>query len=343
KAEVRQYKKGESQGTVVAGGNGRGNRFDQLYGPRYVFVDRDHSVYVSERGNDRVMKWMKGKKEGIIVAGGQGKGNGLTQLSYPKGVVVDQLGTVYVADDENDRIMRWPKGATQGSVIVGGNGGGGQSNQLNGPEGSSFDRHDCDHCEENIDWVLASEPLIPFISTGETHSLFFMDTANWKKFRNKLDENLMIWNNNRLLNSTSAIEEYSAFITKSITSATNESVPHVKQTNTSYTITHGESFQFDFSFGLYSKHMEKAHTILLLKPKKDKQQSSSYRPIRLLSCMGKLLEKIIRQRLLSELDRRNILHVHQAGFRPKKITICPRSTTSKATSKLHLIQYGMMV
>ncbi|CAM4760395.1 unnamed protein product [Rotaria magnacalcarata] len=141
KAEVRQYKKGESQGTVVAGGNGRGNRFDQLYGPRYVFVDRDHSVYVSERGNDRVMKWMKGKKEGIIVAGGQGKGNGLTQLSYPKGVVVDQLGTVYVADDENDRIMRWPKGATQGSVIVGGNGGGGQSNQLNGPEGSSFDRH----------------------------------------------------------------------------------------------------------------------------------------------------------------------------------------------------------
>ncbi|CAF4988632.1 unnamed protein product, partial [Rotaria magnacalcarata] len=139
--EVRRYKKGESQGTVVAGGNGRGDRFDQLSIPTYVFVDRDHSVYVSECGNDRVMKWMKGKKEGIIVAGGQGKGNGLTQLSNPKGVVVDQLDTVYVADCVNDQIMRWPKGATQGSVIVGGNGGGGQSNQLNGPEGLSFDRH----------------------------------------------------------------------------------------------------------------------------------------------------------------------------------------------------------
>ncbi|CAF2155324.1 unnamed protein product, partial [Rotaria magnacalcarata] len=34
--EVRRYKKGESQGTVVPGGNGRGNRFDQLYGPQYV-------------------------------------------------------------------------------------------------------------------------------------------------------------------------------------------------------------------------------------------------------------------------------------------------------------------
>jgi sugar lactone lactonase YvrE len=141
KDEVRRYRRGESQGTVVAGGNGSGNRLDQLSDPRYVFVDRDHSVYVSDLTNHRVMKWVEGAKQGIVVAGGQGQGNGLTQLSYPQGVVVDQLGTVYVADRGNDRIMRWPKGATQGSVIVGGNGGGGQSNQLNVSVGLSFDRH----------------------------------------------------------------------------------------------------------------------------------------------------------------------------------------------------------
>ncbi|CAF4256071.1 unnamed protein product [Rotaria sp. Silwood2] len=141
KHEVRRYRRGESQGTVVAGGNGSGNRLDQLSFPQYVFVDRDHSVYVSDSGNDRVMKWVEGAKQGIVVAGGQEQGNGLTQLSYPRGVVVDQLGTVYVADCGNDRIMRWPKGATQGSVIVGGNGEGEQSNQLNGPFGLSFDRH----------------------------------------------------------------------------------------------------------------------------------------------------------------------------------------------------------
>ncbi|CAF3900310.1 unnamed protein product, partial [Rotaria sp. Silwood1] len=133
KHEVRRYRRGESQGTVVAGGNGYGNRLDQLSFPRYVFVDRDHSVYVSDEGNHRVMKWMEGAKQGIVVAGGQGQGNGLTQLSYPEEVVVDQLGIVYVADRRNDRIMRWPKGATQGSVIVGGNGSGEQSNQLNRP------------------------------------------------------------------------------------------------------------------------------------------------------------------------------------------------------------------
>ncbi|CAF5066295.1 unnamed protein product, partial [Rotaria sp. Silwood1] len=141
KHEVRRYKIGDTQGTVVAGGNGEGHRLDQLSYPRYVFVDRDHSVYVSEWENHRVMKWEEGAKQGIVVAGGQGKGNSLTQLNHPVGVIVDQLGTVYVADFVNDRIMRWPKGATQGSVIIGGNGHGAQSNQLYSPIGLSFDRH----------------------------------------------------------------------------------------------------------------------------------------------------------------------------------------------------------
>ena len=149
-AEVRRYRRGESQGTVVAGGNGSGNRLDQLSGPTYVFVDRDHSVYVSEYWNHRVMKWIEGAKQGIVVAGGQGEGNSLKQLSSPRGVVVDRLGTVYVADCWNDRIMRWSKGATEGSVIVGGNGRGGQSNQLNGPVALSFDRHGNLYVVENV-------------------------------------------------------------------------------------------------------------------------------------------------------------------------------------------------
>ncbi|CAF3793852.1 unnamed protein product [Rotaria sp. Silwood1] len=141
KHEVRRYQIGDTKGTVVAGGNGEGNRSDQLSEPRYVFVDRDHSVYVSDGVNHRVMKWEEGAKQGIVVAGGQGQGNSLAQLNNPQGVVVDQLGTVYVTDDGNHRIMRWPNGATQGSVIVDGNGKGAQSNQLNYPIGLSFDRH----------------------------------------------------------------------------------------------------------------------------------------------------------------------------------------------------------
>ncbi|CAF1358470.1 unnamed protein product [Rotaria sordida] len=138
---VRRYRIGDTKGTVVAGINGYGHGLDQLAGPSYVFVDRDHSVYVSDWVNNRVMKWEENAKEGIVVAGGQGKGASLTQLDRPQGVVVDQLGTVYVTDQNNNRIMRWPKGATQGSIIIGENGRGGQSNQLFLPYGLSFDRH----------------------------------------------------------------------------------------------------------------------------------------------------------------------------------------------------------
>ncbi|CAF3815768.1 unnamed protein product, partial [Rotaria sordida] len=138
---VKRYRRGESKGIVVAGGNGKGNNLNQFDFLRCVFVDQDHSVYVSDKVNHRVMKWMEGAKQGIVVAGGQGQGNGLTQLSNPYGVVVDQLGTVYVTDMGNNRIMRWPKGATQGSVIVDGNNKGEQLSQLNRPAGLSFDRH----------------------------------------------------------------------------------------------------------------------------------------------------------------------------------------------------------
>ena len=64
-----------------------------------------------------------------------------------------------------------------------------------------------------------------------------------------------------------------------------------------------------------------AFIILLLKPGKERSQASSYRPISLLSCVGKVLEKIIKQRLLFELNYRNILPRHQAGFLEGKSTM----------------------
>ncbi len=139
KHEVRRWKMGETNGTIVAGGNGQGNRLDQLNGPEYIFIDEDHSVYVSDLKNHRVMKWLKGAKEGIVVAGGQGQGNGLRQLSYPRGIIVDQLGSVYVVDGWNNRVMRWLKGAKEGTIVVGGNGGN-QPNQFYGPVDLSFDQ-----------------------------------------------------------------------------------------------------------------------------------------------------------------------------------------------------------
>ena len=142
KDEVRRYTIGDKNGIVVVGGNGQGNRLNQLSYPRYLFVDKEQAVYVSDTYNHRVMKWNKGTNQGIVVAGRQGQGNALTQLSYPRGLFVNTSGTIYVVDTENHRVMRWQKRAQQGTVIVGGNGKGNAANQLSVPIGLSFDHHD---------------------------------------------------------------------------------------------------------------------------------------------------------------------------------------------------------
>ena len=141
KHEMRRCGLGDTKGIVVAGGNSQGNYDNQLNWPSYVFVDRDHSVYVSSSNNNRVMKWLEGAKEGIVVAGGNDRANRMVQLNSPQGVAVDTMGTVYVADFGNNRIIRWPKGAVDGSVVVGDMTVGNRLNQLDGPTGLSFDKY----------------------------------------------------------------------------------------------------------------------------------------------------------------------------------------------------------
>ena len=403
---------------------------------------------------------------------------------------------------------------------------------LNGieDESTTFERNEY---EEKIDWVLASQPLFAFISNFETHPplgqmnghkpITFeteIDTtrkpasqriplnfklANWTQYRNKLDEQLNLWNQLRQIKSALDIEEYTAFITECVNAATQEAIPTAKSMDAKYAIsdaskrliqqkhqsyrkwkkngeemdkkhyytvkvlltnslrndkqnhlqhlmkslcqkkmysmsvwmtvrkfhnkrirqTYPKSMEYNnisattdrekadlfanfFEKEVYSQlpdttpfhrqvtrqalsvrngtlpgpmntdgepitvtevkwhikqlknsstgpdnihnrclknhtqlllhHMtnlfnitiekgyipsiwKKANIILLLKPKKDKKHPASYRPISLLSCMGKLLEKIIKHRLTAEIERRNILPEHQAGFRAKKSTI----------------------
>ncbi|CAF0986505.1 unnamed protein product [Adineta steineri] len=138
--EVKRWKQGEINGTIVAGGNGEGDHDNQLHFPTYIFVDLNYSIYISDSNNHRVMKWLKDAKQGIVVAGGYGQGNCFRQLSYPRGIIVDHLGKIYIADSGNNRVMRWCKEDEEGSIIVGGNGKGKQLNQFTSLNGISFDR-----------------------------------------------------------------------------------------------------------------------------------------------------------------------------------------------------------
>jgi sugar lactone lactonase YvrE len=139
KNEVRRWERGDKEGTIVAGGNGKGDHLNQLNFPTLLFVDEDASLYVSDNRNHRVVKWVKDAKEGIVAAAGNGEGDSLTELNRPNGIIIDQLGQIYVADSGNHRVMRWYAGVKEGSIVVGGNGEGEHSNKLNGPADLSFD------------------------------------------------------------------------------------------------------------------------------------------------------------------------------------------------------------
>jgi hypothetical protein len=60
-----------------------------------------------------------------------------------------------------------------------------------------------------------------------------------------------------------------------------------------------------------------ARVISILKPGKDPALPSSYRPISLLDTIGKVFEKILLSRILSEVNERGLLRDEQFGIRPK--------------------------
>ena len=60
--------------------------------------------------------------------------------------------------------------------------------------------------------------------------------------------------------------------------------------------------------------------IPLLKEGKDPEDPGSYRPISLTDCLGKLLEKIIADRLSSWMEEKNLFNECQAGFRQDRCT-----------------------
>jgi hypothetical protein len=66
--------------------------------------------------------------------------------------------------------------------------------------------------------------------------------------------------------------------------------------------------------------LKHTRVISILKTGKDPSLPSSYRPISLLHTIGKLFQKILLSRILSEVIRRRLLCDEQFGFRPKHST-----------------------
>ena len=72
--------------------------------------------------------------------------------------------------------------------------------------------------------------------------------------------------------------------------------------------------------GYFPKKWKTAVVKLIPKPNKDTKFAKNYRPISLLSCIGKVIERIIANRVSTYLEENKMLAATQSGFRRKHMT-----------------------
>ena len=114
--------KWKQNGLTVAGGNGPGNRLDQLNKPTGIYIDDDdnQTIYIVDAGNHRVMEWKSNATSGRVVAGGNKHGYRTNQLHNPKDVIIDkQTDSIIICDAGNRRVVRWSRQkSTNGEILM---------------------------------------------------------------------------------------------------------------------------------------------------------------------------------------------------------------------------------
>ena len=79
-------------------------------------------------------------------------------------------------------------------------------------------------------------------------------------------------------------------------------------------------FNLSFNTGIFPRDW-KCATIMPLQKEGSKSDVSNLRPVSLLPIPGKLVEKVVHERLLRYFENNNLLEEHQGGFRPGHSTI----------------------
>ena len=116
----------KSNGKVIAGDRGQGNRLDQLNCPSDVLIDKEtNSLFIADRDNRRVVRWSRRQETT--------QGEVIVDNIDCRGLAMDHQRYLYVSDTEKDEVRRYTIGDKNGIVVAGGNGKGNQLNQLNCP------------------------------------------------------------------------------------------------------------------------------------------------------------------------------------------------------------------
>ncbi|CAF2972422.1 unnamed protein product [Rotaria sp. Silwood2] len=123
---IVQWKVDDTNGQIVAGGNGHGTRLDQMKYPVDVLIDKEtDSLIICDQDNRRVVRWSRRNdtKQGEILIGNID--------CY--GLAIDDQKHLFVSDYDKDEVKRYQIGDKNGTLVAGGNGEGNGLNQLKEP------------------------------------------------------------------------------------------------------------------------------------------------------------------------------------------------------------------
>lgn len=105
---IQQWVSGASAGKTVTGQTSiTGRALNHLSAPKAIIVDANKDMFISDNGNNRIMRWTIGSNSGEIIAGDSTNGALSTQLSDPLGFCFDSDGSLFVAVAGNRRIQKF--------------------------------------------------------------------------------------------------------------------------------------------------------------------------------------------------------------------------------------------
>ncbi|CAF4149897.1 unnamed protein product [Rotaria sordida] len=117
---------GDTNGQVVAGGNGVGDRLDQLNSPTDVLIDKEtDSLIICDHWNQRVVRWSR--------RSGTTQGEILIDNIRCWGLAMDDQRYLYISDNDKHKVRRYQIGDKNGTIVAGCNGYGAGLNQLDLP------------------------------------------------------------------------------------------------------------------------------------------------------------------------------------------------------------------
>ncbi|CAF1166907.1 unnamed protein product [Rotaria sordida] len=190
---------GDTNGQVVAGGNGQGNRLNQLNPPSDVLIDKEtDSSIICDRGNRRVVRWSRRSSTT--------QGEILIDNIYCCGLTMDNQRYLYISDTGQHEVRRYQIGDKNGTIVAGGNGEGAGLNQLNWPTYVFVDQQQTVYVSDNRNRVMkwnkgAKEGIVVAGGQGEgnaptqlshPHGLF-VDTLGTIYVTDSANHRVMRW------------------------------------------------------------------------------------------------------------------------------------------------------